>query len=707
MLDVALTVFAGAASTTPAARDVLSWDEFCGEVESLCSEESASTDKRDLIAFGPYRLRAGASRSNAAVERMAAVAAIDVDGCDLPPLRARLRELKCSAVVHGSPSDGSNCTRKMRVYVALDREYAPGETAAVRDSVAALLGVTTEWRQGEDGKWSPFGACPNSRDPNRLFFIGRLAGTPPRYVERFDGAPLVIAELPAVPPPPPRPSTPSAPRESSGEPCVVASAGVDIARSVALSAMLAALPRWEECEGSKHAICGAVGGVLRKSSFTRDECASLLRAWLPVGDPSVDVEHGIRWACSAWNRTTDEVSGEAALVERIGAERTALFSQGALLPWRARMETPLQPAASTALGEYTGLLEVDRAQPPPIFDYIVVDLGLAPGKVSAIQGFAYAGKSPFALLLATCIGSGLPFLGMPVKQCVVAYLDFEGGALTEQRDARICAGLGLDRASVPLHLFHSSQAFSEAMVVDTERLICDRGVTTLFVDTYSSALPADFSTFNEAAFRVWATELGRLSDRTGVCIIILVHENKGARGEAGLRGISGHGSLAGGVQAAIALDRPNEDAPNVIEVRCARAPKKAFATFAVRWDDVDCPGAPEGQSLVATRVTAEKKTRAPAVKRAARKAEVLADTRVSGERVMASMQNDSRAFTACELRDRAGANRNATNEALARLTAAKLMTMQGDHYSLTAEGRSADDVTIARALGETAPGFQR
>ncbi len=58
-----LTVYAGARATTPAAVDALTWDEFCDEVEALAREETPHTDKRDLPAFGPYRLRDGATRA--------------------------------------------------------------------------------------------------------------------------------------------------------------------------------------------------------------------------------------------------------------------------------------------------------------------------------------------------------------------------------------------------------------------------------------------------------------------------------------------------------------------------------------------------------------------------------------------------------------------------------------------------------------------
>ena len=678
MLD--LTVYAGARTHTPHEQPTLSWAAFCDEVAALCREETAFHDKRDLPAFGPYRLRAGATRSAANVERMAAVAAIDVDEeLDLAALRDRLRELGCAAIVHGSPSDDPAGVRKARVYVQLDATHAPEDAGHVRASVAALLGVTP---------------CASTANSDRVFFCGRLAGTPERFVERFDGAPVALATLPP-------------PDKYIGKPISESAADRDAAPAydAATLAILGALGPWQDYAGRKHAVVVALGGVLRKTTgWSKDACAELVRAWLPANEPGVDVAAAVASACRAWALPPAECSGQTALAAAAGERAAAVICEAALLPWRARQCAPTEAAPGDApVGAYATLRAVDRTQPPRQLAYVVEALGFAPGKVSAIQAYAYCGKTPFALLLAISVAAGRDFLGMAVTQRPTAFINFEGEVLCEEREARICAGLGLDRAAVPLHLFHAEDALSDAMLADLDTLLSTEGIGLIVLDTYSSALPADVSTFNDASFRTWATALGRISDRTNACVVILTHETKTAQGQAGLRGISGHGSLAGAVQAAVSLDRPDEATPNVIEVRCARATRKAFDPFRVKWSDRD-----DG-ALVATRVggavaAPSKRGANLATSNAARTACAAQATLVAGRAIMrdAPITMTQRK----ELIALSGGNDRAAKRALERLVGAGLLTCVAGAYSRTPQGTSATPIEIATALGSVA-GFNR
>ena len=129
---VSVCVFAGARSPMPAARDVLSWGAFCDEIAALCREETAATDKRDLVAFGPYRLRDGAPRAAANVERMSAVVMLDVDGVDLDALRARLAGLGVSAIVHGTPNDDPAGVRKARISACISTRTRTSSASSSR-----------------------------------------------------------------------------------------------------------------------------------------------------------------------------------------------------------------------------------------------------------------------------------------------------------------------------------------------------------------------------------------------------------------------------------------------------------------------------------------------------------------------------------------------------------------------------------------------
>jgi hypothetical protein len=651
------------------------WDELCGEIALLCAEESEVADKRDLPAIGPYRLREGAARSAAAVEEMASLAVLDLDhDVDVPALLARLEGV--DGVVYATPGDTPE-SRRVRVVVRLDSAHAPSDAGRVRAALAAQLGVA----HAHDL------SCGNA---DRIYFAGRLAGTPPREVWRTLGSPLSVAGLLAAAP---EPSV----RQAAPAPAPCAAPG--LAPRVAMRAVCAALGDWTEWPGSKHRLCGALGGVLRRAGWATSECEALLRAWLPTADPHVDVAAGVRYALGAWTRV--DCSGLPALAAVIGAERAALLEHAALLPWRARREAHYPDADTTfARSDPPALLRiVDRSVLPPALDWVVPALDLAPGKISAIQGRAFAGKTPYALLLAICVAAGVPFLGSSVRQGPVLYLDHEGGVLTQIREARLCAGLGLSRSGVPLTLAEAD-SLSAPLLDEIERVIRERRCVLALVDTYSSAIPPGDRGFNDSSFREWATALGRVSRRTGACVVALLHESKASATAGTLAGISGHGGLAGAVQAAIALSRPDECDANRIEVRCARSARRGFAAHEIRWSDTPCADAPEGEALVCERLASEPREEpAPSAPTdALRERSAAMRAREAGERIMRHADRD-RWVRDTELVRLSGASARAGSAAVAALLDAGMLERRAGLYRVTEAGASAPADMVSAALG--------
>jgi hypothetical protein len=675
-----LTVYRGARDPSPLAKPLVPWEALCAEVETLCAEESAATDKRDLIAFGPYKLRDGTTRAAANVEIMAALCTLDIDGGDLPALRGRLTEVGADAIIHGSPSDEPNGTRKVRVFVRLDREHSPADAGAVRDRVAALLGVTHD---------------PSTRNADRIFFCGRLAGTEPRYVERFAGQPLSIDALPAAPSAAPMPAAAPAPAPDGNAP--------HPAKLVALHALLAGLGPWQDRPGQKYLLVGAISGLMRMMpGWYADDAENLIRAWLPVGEPTVDVEAAVRWARKAWDRDSREVTGRKALDGIVGTAMGSVIEQTIMLPFYAQRDAPLppEPARAESAAEFANLQQVDLNAPLVPLRYVIPGIELAPGKCSALQGFAYTSKTPFAILMGLCVAGGVPFIDMPTAQCPVLYLDFESSRLTEERIRRIRLGRGLPE-SVPFYYFRAEK-LSAATIDEIRRVITKHRIGLVLCDTYSSAVPAETGNFNESSFRVWADALGKVSSEFDVVILLLLHENKGAKGGDGLRGISGHGSLAGALQAAVSLTQPDDDDPTSIRVTCARATRKGFKPFSVRWTDVPDDAAPDGMALVAEREeaseTAPKKPHPHNENLARQAAKDDLDAAVAilknCARDMSSSRDQMLSLTA---------NRRAGARVLPKLTDAGLLQIQHPYkWAITERGKKAADtesVEIGSAVG--------
>lgn len=472
--------------------------------------------------------------------------------------------------------------------------------------------------------------------------------------------------------------------------------------------ILEALGDWREYQGRKHALCGALGGALRKAGWQRDECAALIEAWLPANEPGVDVPQGVAWACGAWDRPAEIVSGESALRNLLPRDVANIVVNAATLPRTGLVVSPtheIEVATDPSDAPIPGVTFADRARLPPPLRFLIEGLDLAPGKVSALQAFANVAKTPFALLMGLCVASGRDFLGCPVRQCPVLFLAFEGGLIVQEREARLCAGLGLNRAAVPFHLGFASEPFSPVVLERVEGFVRSRDVGLIVVDTYASALPPEVD-HNSAQFSHWLRQLALLSDATDATILALLHESKSDKAD-GMRGISGHNSVPGAIQAAIRLTRRSED-KHVIHVECSRELYSAFRPFDIRFADVPDASAPRGSALVVERIAeAPVETRTPiAIAPRPTNAAGQRLVAIAGQRILDFLRASPTTQAAKELRSVSGEGTRVAERALARLCDAKLIERRGGHFLVTPEGREADDITIGNALGAVA-GFQR
>lgn len=687
----ALTVYRGARDPVPAQADDLSWPEVVEALSELITKPPVG-DKRDLLAIAPHRLREP-YRLEENVDAVSMLV-IDVDGCDAGALAQRIDSLGIAAVVYGSPSDDETKpdARRVRVVAPTSRELSPDECKDARRAFAELIGLGPG--QGVEG----------AIEASKLFFVGRLEGTPDRAFASADGKPVDVDALLATPlrhdwhvaPPPPAD--------------VERPARDDAGTTAGAAALLAALGDCRDWQGSRFAMCGALGGMLRRSGWSRDNCAEVVREWLDVGDPEIKVEPGVTWACKAYDKPVDQVSGRAALDGVVGPAMGALVEAAVMLPERARIGARLPRVGADDAHAGTGATPstwrvVRMADPEEPIEWRCEGLRLATsnGKVSLIAGQPNAGKGPLADYLAICLALGVPAFGYPCEAAPTLLLDWEGTRLTMRRLRRMARGLGRDPLSLDacLTVVDASGVRDPLSPVWLQQLadeVARLGARHIVIDSYTSAMLSLEIESNSTAYARLAQALGELD----ALVLIVAHANKqsAASAKPGLHHVSGTGALVSLAQTAILVHRPDDEDEHRVRLTCGRAPETGFAAFDVRFAD---------RADGALTLTAEA-VGAPAAKTettpAPRGNEHAPDVRVAGARILRVLVEEPLAHAFAELERRGGEGPRAAKQALARLCDAGLADCVAGQYSATDAGAAASDGAVAAALGHVA-GFGR
>jgi hypothetical protein len=323
--------------------------------------------------------------------------------------------------------------------------------------------------------------------------------------------------------------------------------------------------------------------------------ATLVREGLVDARKVKDIErHGKTPAARARDLKVAQTSAGRLSLERMIREAQdvdALVDVADVIAQRASgepKEVTCQPVdGATRLGRIASL-----ATPPEPLNYICEGLGIAPGKISAIGGYAGTGKGPLLDLFAVCVASGRAFLGHKVERRKVCFLDAETGALVETRLKRIANALDVDLAKLEAEdwftLIHAQPPIDDEYCALLESML-ERGMLVC-VDSYTSAAPGEQ---NDASIADAAFRMGRMSTALDVTFAVAVHNKKTQKSSdaSDLEMISGHNALVAAMQTAITLARPDEADRDLIEVRCARAPEESFKTFRLRWEDVAAPDA--------------------------------------------------------------------------------------------------------------------
>jgi hypothetical protein len=402
-------------------------------------------------------------------------------------------------------------------------------------------------------------------------------------------------------------------------------------RVARLATASAILEGWGEGSGRHEKSLGLAGGLL-KAGWTPDEvrhCLGVVRqAAGDSADEEKDFRHDVETTIKAFAAGKDVqgfgtlltenliTPGQAKYIERHAMtperrERAAKALQSGSLGQQVRAglhdvqivrelvaeattPAPAEPAPVVLAPDGTpdqysilGAL-VDLTVEPEPLDYLIEGLPFASGgKVNAIAAQPKGGKTPAALLMCVCVGTGKEFLGHAVRKpgpCL--YLDAETGRLAHIRFRRICRALDVQPGDVPIEFRNVEAMFSEAYLTALEGLLTAQPKRLVVIDTYGAMLAADIDN-NSPQFAHWLRMLGRLSRALDVVIVVLIHEKKGGtkRG-AGLEMIAGNYQGAGAFQGVISLAPTGESNDDPIEVSCSRAPEQDFRPFHMKWEDV-------------------------------------------------------------------------------------------------------------------------
>jgi len=183
------------------------------------------------------------------------------------------------------------------------------------------------------------------------------------------------------------------------------------------------------------------------------------------------------------------------------AEPRPALQTAALSPERGRtisgggavsipIASPLEPSAlGRRWGIYTPGELRQRRQTLDLGKALIQNL-LPKRTLSIVVGDSGLGKSPLLYQAAICVAAGVPFLGCPVSQGRVLYLDFENG-LGEVDDLVSCLSkhLGLTEVPADLYLFNYNDSPTGWSPESLANMIRDVKPAWVIIDSLSAFAP--------------------------------------------------------------------------------------------------------------------------------------------------------------------------------------------------------------------------
>ncbi len=527
----------------------------------LADKSSIEYAKAGMMAVIPARVspekmaarkaRGEKSARGSEVVEGAAIIGLDIDKAPAAAVDRALELLTSTgvaAVVHGSPTDGVDPTvRKVRLYVQADRELTPEEIWPARCALAEHLGLR-EWLD------------PQTSDPSRLFYAGRLAGTPPRVFAVTGATPVPASALIAKYPAAVTPAPSTAPKTDAAAPAapLIWTAGGE--HEDMMTPALVALLEGEYARGGRHKKVRALGAVLAQAGWS-DAGITRVVARLPSDQTGARIAQALDAARLA--RAGERVYQAGTMQDVFGARIAKHVAELAKQPEIADIEAAAAFAVATmtagdadAWGDEHEIDDITREL--EAVEWLVQGFNIAPGAPTIIAGYGGLGKSMLAQYIVLCVATGRRvFDRHDVRHGRAMHLDYEQGRrLTRTRYQRIAAALGLPAGALKdrLKLRHLppvnlvTPGFEQALLRRVD------GFSVCLVDSLRAATPGLKE--NDSEIRAPLDMLGRVSEKTGCVFIVIHHARKDDGGDrtGGNQNMRGNSAINDAAQTVIMLE---------------------------------------------------------------------------------------------------------------------------------------------------------
>lgn len=190
---------------------------------------------------------------------------------------------------------------------------------------------------------------------------------------------------------------------------------------------------------------------------------------------------------------------------------------------------PATPTAQAMNGQSVKYTEAGSMVKPPPQKWLVK--GIIPDNVRTfLYGRGGSAKSYLAILLAVCIASGKPFLGIPTVKGKVLYIDWEAGEETFRAHVnRVAASLGVDLSQgMPNIIYKRLYAPMNEHLDDIIEECKEEDISLVIIDSFGFSMSGK-DTNTQMDVTAQMTRLAQIPAAT----VIIDHIGKQGRGEDG------------------------------------------------------------------------------------------------------------------------------------------------------------------------------